>query len=74
MLGKKKADNQQDSQSAWKKDGRGVVYLRHIPEGFYEEEMHSYFSQFGRVTRLSLIRSKKVNYISISLFSTEVVL
>lgn len=39
---------------------RGVVYLSHIPHGFYEEEMKSYFSQFGTVTRLKLYRSKKV--------------
>lgn len=40
---------------------RGVVYLGHIPHGFYEEEMKNYFSQFGTVTRLKLYRSKKVN-------------
>lgn len=39
---------------------RGVVYLGHIPHGFYEEEMKKYFSQFGTVTRLKLSRSKKV--------------
>ena len=37
-----------------------VVYLGHIPHGFYEEEMNKYFSQFGTVTRLKLARSKKV--------------
>ncbi|XP_041371797.1 LOW QUALITY PROTEIN: MKI67 FHA domain-interacting nucleolar phosphoprotein-like [Gigantopelta aegis] len=37
----------------------GVVYLGHIPHGFYEKEMTSFFSQFGRVTRLRLARSKK---------------
>ncbi|XP_039267119.2 uncharacterized protein LOC120342376 [Styela clava] len=38
---------------------RGVVLLSHIPLGFYEPQMYEYFSQFGRVTRLKLIRSKK---------------
>ena len=38
----------------------GVVYVGHIPHGFYEKEMRSYFSQFGTVTRLRLARSKKV--------------
>ncbi|CAG8484388.1 2876_t:CDS:2 [Ambispora gerdemannii] len=28
---------------------RGVVYLGRIPHGFYEEEMHAYFSQFGKI-------------------------
>lgn len=36
----------------------GVVYLGHVPHGFYEKEMRSFFSQFGRVTRLRLSRSK----------------
>lgn len=37
----------------------GVIYLGHIPHGFYEKEMRGYFSQFGEVTRLRLSRSKK---------------
>ncbi|KAI3425035.1 hypothetical protein D9Q98_008413 [Chlorella vulgaris] len=36
-----------------------VVYLGHIPHGFYEKELKEYFSQFGRVTKLRLSRSKK---------------
>jgi len=38
---------------------RGVIYLGHIPFGFFEEEMRGFFSQFGQVTRLRLSRSKK---------------
>ena len=38
----------------------GVVYLGHIPHGFFEQEMRTYFSQFGNVNRLKLSRSKKV--------------
>lgn len=38
----------------------GTVYLGRIPHGFYEEEMRSYFSQFGEVTRLRLSRNKQV--------------
>jgi len=37
----------------------GVVYLGHVPHGFYEKEMRSFFSQFGKVTRLRLSRSKR---------------
>jgi len=40
-------------------EGRGVVYVKHIPHGFYEKEMREYFKQFGQVTRLRLSRSKK---------------
>ena len=36
-----------------------VVYIGHVPHGFYEDQMKSYFSQFGEVTRLRLSRSKK---------------
>lgn len=37
----------------------GVLYIGHIPHGFYEEEMTSYFSQFGTLTNLRISRSKK---------------
>jgi len=36
-----------------------VLYLGHIPHGFYEEQMRGFFSQFGDVTRLRLARNKK---------------
>ncbi|XP_046570305.1 MKI67 FHA domain-interacting nucleolar phosphoprotein-like [Haliotis rubra] len=36
----------------------GVIYIGHIPHGFFEPQMKSFFSQFGRVTRLRLARSK----------------
>lgn len=39
----------------------GVVYLGRVPHGFYEEEMESYFAQFGQVCRLRLSRNKKVH-------------
>lgn len=38
---------------------RGVVYLGHIPHGFYESEMKAFFRQFGHITRLRLVRSHK---------------
>lgn len=41
------------------KTDRGIIYLGHIPHGFYEEEMRSFFSQFGIVTRVKLCRSEK---------------
>ena len=36
-----------------------VLYLGHIPHGFYEEQMRGFFGQFGTVTRLRLSRKKK---------------
>lgn len=41
------------------KSGRGVIYLGHIPHGFYEEEIRNYFKQFGKVTNLRVCRSRK---------------
>jgi len=36
-----------------------VVYLGHIPFGFFEKEMTAFFGQFGKVNRLRMSRSKK---------------
>ena len=36
-----------------------VLYIGHVPHGFYEQQMRGYFSQFGEVTRLRLSRNKK---------------
>ena len=38
----------------------GVLYLGHIPHGFYEDQMRGFFSQFGTVSRLRLARNTKV--------------
>ncbi|KAI0235024.1 MKI67 FHA domain-interacting nucleolar phosphoprotein-like [Lamellibrachia satsuma] len=37
----------------------GVIYVGHIPHGFYEGAMKDYFSQFGKVTRLRVSRSRR---------------
>jgi nucleolar protein 15 len=36
-----------------------VVYLGHIPHGFYEKEITRFFSQFGEIKRVKLFRSEK---------------
>lgn len=41
------------------KANRGVVLLKNIPHGFYEDEMRKYFGQFGMVTRVRLARSQR---------------
>lgn len=41
---------------------RGTVFLGNIPFGFFENEMYGYFSQFGTITNLRLLRSKKVRF------------
>ena len=39
----------------------GVVYIKHIPHGFYEDEMKGFFSQFGKVLQVCVARSPKVS-------------
>ena len=38
---------------------RGVIYIGHLPDGFYEEAMSGFFAQFGDVLNLRVSRSKK---------------
>jgi len=37
----------------------GVIYVGHLPVGLFEEQLKSYFQQFGTVKRLRLARSKR---------------
>ncbi|XP_050293878.1 uncharacterized protein LOC126734341 [Anthonomus grandis grandis] len=37
---------------------RGLVYIGHIPHGFYEKQMKNYFKQFGKVTNVKVCRSR----------------
>ncbi|KAG8266068.1 hypothetical protein J6590_079798 [Homalodisca vitripennis] len=39
-------------------ENKGVVYLSHIPHGFYDDQIKGYFAQFGKVTNVSVPRSK----------------
>ncbi|KAG7669661.1 hypothetical protein Ndes2437B_g05845 [Nannochloris sp. 'desiccata'] len=36
-----------------------VVYIGHIPHGFYEKQMKEYFTQFGKVSKIRISRNKK---------------
>ncbi|KAH8311497.1 hypothetical protein KR044_006644 [Drosophila immigrans] len=38
---------------------RGVVLVKHLPHGFFEQQLRAYFRQFGNVTRLRLARSER---------------
>ena len=46
-------------KSARKGQLSSVIYLGHVPHGFYEKQMQGFFSQFGTVSKLRLARSKK---------------
>ena len=40
---------------------RGIIYVGHLPKGFNERELKSFFNQFGDVTKLRVSRSKSVH-------------
>lgn len=40
-------------------DKRGIVFIKHLPHGFFEDQLKNYFEQFGKVTRLRLGRSRR---------------
>ena len=42
-----------------KDSGRAVLYVGHLPKGFNETELKSFFQQFGQVTKLRVSRSVK---------------
>jgi nucleolar protein 15 len=52
MSSKKNASEKEDGLS-------NVVYLGHIPHGFYEKQMREFFLQFGQVVNLRISRNKK---------------
>lgn len=61
-LRKTKANRLEEMQAEAEKEPkepRGVIYVGHIPEGFFEPQMRKFFSQFGKVLRLRISRSKK---------------
>ncbi len=39
-------------------DKSGIVYVGHIPHGFYEHEMRGFMSQFGKILRIRMSRNK----------------
>lgn len=43
----------------------GVVYVGHLPHGFYEDQLRDYFNQFGKVNKVKVARNKKVITVTI---------
>jgi len=39
--------------------GRGVILVKNLPHGFFEEQLKAFFTQIGKVTRVRLVRSRK---------------
>lgn len=38
---------------------KGIVYIGHLPKGFEEEELKKFFTQFGKINKMRVSRSKK---------------
>lgn len=57
MSGKSKRGIQKKRTPKHKR--RGVVYIKHLPHGFFEEQLRGFFTQFGAITRLRVARSTK---------------
>lgn len=51
--------NETPAVPAAKPQGSRVIYVGHIPHGFYEDQMRGFFSQFGDVRNVRLSRSKR---------------
>ncbi|KAM8706428.1 hypothetical protein ACLKA7_010667 [Drosophila subpalustris] len=48
-----------DKPQAKERPQRGVVFIKHLPHGFFEQQLRAYFKQFGHVTRVRLGRSER---------------
>lgn len=48
-------------QKVPEKKESGVVYLGHLPHGFYEKQIKQYMTQFGKVKAVKVSRSIKVS-------------
>ncbi|XP_072760913.1 MKI67 FHA domain-interacting nucleolar phosphoprotein-like [Anoplolepis gracilipes] len=59
-----------------KRRSKGIVYIGHIPHGFYDEQIKDYFKQFGKVSRVRVARSKRTGksrgYAYVEFFYPEV--
>jgi len=42
-----------------KEDTEGIIKLSHLPYGFFENQLKRFFTQFGDIKRLNLVRSRK---------------
>jgi nucleolar protein 15 len=56
---KSKNENVEKKKKVLLKNEHGFMYIGHLPHGFYENEIKSYFSQFGRIVKIRLARSIK---------------
>jgi len=57
-LNKKKPVKKENTEKRGINKNKGVVYVSHLPHGFYENELRGYFEQFGVVTGVKVPRAK----------------
>ncbi|KAG8047315.1 hypothetical protein GUJ93_ZPchr0008g12696 [Zizania palustris] len=55
-LGKKRVRKEEPGEP---ENTSTVLYIGHIPHGFYEDQMQGFFQQFGTVKRLRISRNRK---------------
>lgn len=41
--------------------GHGVIFVKHLPNGFFEKQLGDFFGQFGEVTKVYVGRSKRTS-------------
>lgn len=57
ILSAKSVDKSSNKQE--QRNEKGIIYVKHLPHGFFENQLRTFFSQFGDVTRVHVARSKK---------------
>ncbi|EDV94717.1 MKI67 FHA domain-interacting nucleolar phosphoprotein [Drosophila grimshawi] len=56
---KKKLSQAKPQATSKERQERGVVLIKSLPHGFFEQQLRNYFKQFGHVTRIRLARSQR---------------
>lgn len=60
---KLKSKKSEDTEKDLKKEKMSsVVKLKYIPHGFYEKQIFQFFSQFGTVRKVKVLRNRKVHF------------
>mmetsp|Transcript_42583 Transcript_42583/g.77339 ORF Transcript_42583/g.77339 Transcript_42583/m.77339 type:complete len:274 (-) Transcript_42583:67-888(-) len=54
-------EDEEPDEEAEPESKRGVIFIGHVPKGFAEDQMKTFFTQFGVVTRIRMAHSKKTS-------------
>jgi RNA recognition motif-containing protein len=61
------------SESSFPKSQDTVILLNRLPHGFLEPQLKTFFSQFGDIKRMRLIRSKKVKSVLVCFLKRDLI-